>query len=98
MRWVSVSLMVILIAAVGAVFFRTAGRASNERQLSTYLEGLAKQVTELEDKVNALVAHQIKSSEDNRQVYGAVARLCTIFEGILKINQGAEPAIPGEKE
>lgn len=87
----------VFAVAAGAFFFRTVRADSKEHQVSSYMEQLAGKVTEMEEKINDLVAYQIKSSENNRQVYGAVARLCTIFEGILQINQKAgEPAAAGK--
>ena len=98
MRVISVVVMAALTVAVGMVFFRTAGGNSREHQVSSYMEQLAVRVTEMEGKINDMVAYQIKNSENNRQVYGAVARLCTIFEGILQINQKAEaPVAAGAK-
>lgn len=96
---VGVILTGVLAFAVGGLFFKTASAGSGGHQVSAYLEQLAAQVTEIEDKLNGLIAHQIKSSENNREVYGAVARLCTIFEGILRINRDVpEPAGEGNKE
>lgn len=86
-----VLLAVVAVAAVTMVF-RTMNTGSRDQKVSVYLEELAGKVAEMENKMNEMVATQIKSSENNRQVYGAVARLCTIFEGILQINQKNEAA------
>ncbi|MGE5308113.1 MAG: hypothetical protein ACM3OC_03430 [Deltaproteobacteria bacterium] len=95
MKWFSVAIILLLVVAVGFMFFSLIGKSAKEHQYSVYLDKLASQVVELEGKINDLVAYQIKNSENNRQVYGAVARLCTIFEGILQINSGKPPVVTG---
>lgn len=96
MKAVGIALVAVLVVAAGVVFFRMTAVRGGESRVSAYLEDLAGKVAEIEDKINNLVAYQIKNSENSRQVYGAVARLCTIFEGILQINQKSAQAAAAE--
>lgn len=76
---------------------RVMGKNTNTVQPAAQAGALESRISGLEEKIDSLVATQLRSSDNNRQVYGAVARLCTIFEGILQINTGTPP-VPAEAQ